>query len=131
MDPCFLEIEEVLAFHADQIARYGGAHGLRDAQLLESALAQPRATFGGAWPHPDVPSMAAAYLYHVCQDHPFLDGNKRVGLECALLFMLLNGHNIEAPPPLLESLVMETAEGRLGKAAIAAFFTKYTKPSPA
>lgn len=70
-DPAFLTLDEVLALHADQIERYGGSGGLRDLGLLESAVAAPRATFGGALLHPTLPEMAAAYLFHLVQNHPF------------------------------------------------------------
>ncbi|HYQ81440.1 MAG TPA: Fic family protein, partial [Anaeromyxobacteraceae bacterium] len=74
--PAFLTLDEVLALHADQIGRYGGSPGLRDLGLLESALAAPRATFGGEHLHGSLPEMAAAYLFHLVRNHPFVDGNK-------------------------------------------------------
>ena len=76
MSPDFLTLDEVLEIHRDQIERYGGAAGIRDLGLLQSALAQPSATFGGQYLHADLHEMAAAYLYHLVQNHPFLDGNK-------------------------------------------------------
>ena len=81
LNPRFLTKEYVTAIHADQINKYGGGQGLRDVGLLESALAQPRATFGGEWLHPTLFDMAAAYLFHLVENHPFLDGNKRVGAK--------------------------------------------------
>jgi death on curing protein len=85
-DPLFLSLDEVLEIHEQQIARYGGPPGLRDAAALESAIATPQATFGGEFLHTSVPAMAAAYLFHLCQNHPFLDGNKRVGANAAITF---------------------------------------------
>ncbi len=79
-EPCFLTLAEVIEIHVDQIKRYGGRQGIRDFGLLESALAQPEASFGGEWLHRDVYEMAAAYAYHICQNHPFIDGNKRTAL---------------------------------------------------
>src|SRR5215471_18998527 len=71
IEPEFLTVDDVLELHAVQLTRYGGARGLRDRALLESAMAQPMASFGGTWLHPDLWSMAAAYLYHLVQNHPF------------------------------------------------------------
>ena len=83
-EPLFLTLEEVLSLHADQIDRYGGLPGLRDPGLLSSALAMPQASFSGKFLHATVHEMAAAYLFHLTQDHPFLDGNKRSGLAAAM-----------------------------------------------
>jgi death-on-curing protein len=89
--PRFLLIETVLALHAEQIGVFGGMHGTRDRGLLESALAQPEATFEGEYLHLSLHEMAAAYLYHVVRNHPFLDGNKRTGYVAALVFLAVNG----------------------------------------
>jgi len=83
----FLELPDVLMVHADQIQRYGGETGVRDLGLLESAVAQPRAAFGGEYLHQDLFGMAAAYLFHIVCNHPFVDGNKRVGLVAARPFL--------------------------------------------
>lgn len=109
--------------HMEQIRRYGGSFGLRDQRLLESALAQPEATFGGEFLHDGLFEMGAAYLFHLVQNHPFVDGNKRVGLECALLFLELNGATIEDDPDALADMVLEVATGRLDKAAIASYLS--------
>jgi hypothetical protein len=74
----FLELDDVLAIHAASIRRFGGATGLRDSALLESALAMPRATMFGDLLHPTIHEQAAAYLFHLVKNHPFVDGNKRV-----------------------------------------------------
>ena len=125
LDPFFLSVDEVLAMHAEQIERYGGAPGIRDIGLVRSALAQPRATFGDTFLHKDLAEMAAAYLFHLCGNHPFVDGNKRVGLEAALVFLLINDFNFDAPPTALESMTMDVAQGNLGKAEIADFFRSH------
>ncbi len=91
MTPQFLIVEDVLEIHEMQLERYGGGDGLRDQGLLESAVAQPQATFGGEFVHDGLLSMAAAYLFHIVSNHPFLDGNKRAGLLAALVFLDLNG----------------------------------------
>src|ERR1019366_2447988 len=90
MEPVFLSLDEVLEIHEQQIERYGGSSGLRDAAGLESAVATPQATFRGEFLHSSIPAMAAAYLFHLCQNHAFIDGNKRVGANAAIAFLLMN-----------------------------------------
>ena len=124
-DPAFLTLDEVLALHADQIERYGGTHGIRDVALLESALAAPAATFAGGFLHPTLPEMAAAYLFHLVKNHPFLDGNKRVGLAAAIAFLGLNDRWIEADPATVAELVVAVVEGRTGKAEVAVFVKEH------
>jgi death on curing protein len=119
--PQFLTLDDVLESHAEQIARYGGGDGIRDVGLLESALAQPQATFGGKHLHGDIFEMAAAYLFHLVKNHPFIDGNKRVGLEAALLFLEINGHAVETTNEALVDLVLQTAQGQATKQQIAEF----------
>ena len=121
MAPVFLKRDEVLAVHADQIARYGGSPGLRDAGGLESAISQPMSAFGGNWLHADRFQMAAAYLFHLVQGHPFIDGNKRVGAAAGLVFLLMNSAEIEADENDLVELVLGVARGQLGKDAVADF----------
>ena len=122
MAPVFLELAEVLEIHTDQIARYGGMPGVRDLGLLQSALAQPPASFGGQFLHADVFEMAAAYLFHIVQNHPFIDGNKRVGAVAALVFLRLNDCQVKLTNAELESQVLSVARGKTGKAAIAQCF---------
>ena len=122
MLPDFLELAEVLFIHADQIDRYGGDPSLRDAGLLESALAMPRATFDGDFLHRDIFEMAAAYLFHIIQNHPFVDGNKRTGTASALVFLEMNGISIDASEDALVALVLDVAQGRADKARVAEFF---------
>lgn len=118
----FLTVDDVLETHAEQIAAYGGGSGIRDAGLLESALAQPPAMFDGQNLHADVFAMAAAYLYHLVKNHPFVDGNKRVGLEAALLFPEINGYGIETTDEALVDLVLRTVQDQATKQQIAEFF---------
>lgn len=87
----FVDVESVVAIHAVLIERFGGTLGLRDEGLLRSALAQPQATFGGVPLHEDVFEMAAAYAYHLCANHPFLDGNKRIAATVMGTFLSVNG----------------------------------------
>lgn len=126
-DPQFLSVEDVIEIHADQIQRYGGSLGIRDVELLKSALGMPEAGFGEQYLHADLCEMAAAYLYHIVQNHPFIDGNKRTGTMTAFVFLRLNGLTLEAPEPAFETLVLEAAQGQVGKESIAKFFRKHAR----
>lgn len=118
----FLGIEDVMHIHRNQIERYGGGLGVRDPGALESALAQPQATFSGKHLHADLFEMAAAYMYHIVQNHPFLDGNKRTGAVTALTFLDWNGINFRSDEEGLADITLRVASGRAGKQAVAAFF---------
>lgn len=120
----FLTLAEVIEIQRDQITRYGGQTGIRDLDLLLSALAVPEATFGGEFLHKDLFEMAAAYAFHICKNHPFYDGNKRTALVCALVFLELNGITIEDPGDVLYSAVMKLAEGKLYKYELADIFRR-------
>lgn len=126
MEPIFLTIDEVLAIHRDQIARYGGAEGVRDWGLLQSAIAMPDATFGGQFLHCDLCEMAAAYLFHVVQNHPFIDGNKRVGAVAAYVFLALNDVRLTVDNDTYADLVLTIARGAMPKSAVAEFFRAST-----
>ncbi len=89
-EPDFLTAEDVLLLHEGQLAAFGGADGIRDIGALDSATAMPQATFDGRFVHRDLFDMAAAYAFHVAQNHPFVDGNKRTGLAAALVFLDLH-----------------------------------------
>jgi death-on-curing protein len=115
-DTLFLTLAEMVEIHADQIHRYGGQGGVRDLGLLESALAQPEASFAGAWLHKDHYEMAAAYAYHLCQNHPFIDGNKRAALAAGLVFLELNGVSILDPRGRLKNAMFRIASGKMNKA---------------
>jgi death-on-curing protein len=118
-EPDFLSLAEVIKIHLDQIKHYGGQSGIRDIHLLQSALAQPEASFGGEWLHKDLFEMAAAYAFHLCQNHPFLDGNKRVALATALVFLEMNGISIDDPKGTLYETIMKMANSKLSKAEFA------------
>ncbi len=126
----FLTLDEVFAIHADQIKRYGGSAGIRDRGLLESALAMPQAQFGGVYLHTDIFLMAAAYLFHLAQNHAFIDGNKRVAAVTALLFLSLNGIELTATEEEFEELVWRVARGEIGKTGIAEFFRANSSQMP-
>jgi death-on-curing protein len=124
----FLTLDEVLALHADQIERYGGRPGIRDITLLQSALGVVSATFEGRLLHEGLHEMAAAHLFHLVRDHPFIDGNKRVGLMALLAFLGLNSRWLDARPEELERLVRGVAAGRVSKAEAAVFVQQHIRP---
>lgn len=111
---------EVLLILQDQIRRYGGSFGVRDSGLLSSALALPAASFEGKYLHRDLYEQAAAYAFHICQNHPFVDGNKRTALAAALVFLSLNGVDVADPKGELYRLMIGVADGRIDKASAAA-----------
>ena len=111
----FLTLDDIIESHQDQIDNYGGSHRNRDLGLLESAIAQPETSFGGQYLHADLFEIAAAYLYHLVMNHPFVDGNKRVGLEAALIFLEVNNENLNASDEELVDLVLKTTAGQVGK----------------
>jgi death-on-curing protein len=121
----FLTVDDIIESHQNQIDTYGGSHGIRDIGLLESAIAQPEASFGGQYLHADIFEMAAAYLFHLVMNHPFVDGNKRVGLETALIFLEINNENLNASDEELVDLVLKTTAGQVGKREIAEFFRSH------
>jgi death-on-curing protein len=127
MEPRFLSLAEVLEIHQDQIARYGGRPGIRDLDLLKSALGLPAATFGGQLLHTDLHEMAAAYLFHLVQNHPFIDGNKRVGAVAALVFLDLNGLDCTALEDDFAQMVLAVARGEMDKTEVAVYLKRRTK----
>jgi death on curing protein len=126
VDPLFLTLDEVLSLHEDQLRRYGGSGGVRDLGLLQSAMGTVMATFGGKFLHESLLEMAAAYLFHICRNHPFIDGNKRSAVAAALTFLEMNGIEIDAPESQFYDLVIGVAEGKVTKAAAAVFFEKHS-----
>jgi death-on-curing protein len=120
--PKFLSLDEVLELHADQISSFGGTPGVRDEGLLESALAQPQATFGGQFLHPTISEQAAAYLYHIAMNHPFIDGNKRTAFAVMDTFLRLNGCALNLTDDRVYDLVMRVARGTMTKKELSAEF---------
>ncbi len=119
MEPRFLDLAEVLEIHVDQIERYGGRAGVRDLPLLLSALAMPTAGVRGVYVHGTLFEIAAAYLFHIAKNHPFLDGNKRTALASALTFLELNGLVVEASTEELVALVEGVVVGEVDKSRVA------------
>jgi death-on-curing protein len=129
MEPVFLSLDEVLEIHQQQIERYGGSAGLRDAGALESAVATPQATFGGEFLHTSIPAMAAAYLFHLCQNHPFIDGNKRGGANAAVTFLLMDDWEPTFEEEELVEVVLDVASGGLSKQRLIEIFESRCKQS--
>ncbi len=125
MDPVFLDVDHILVIHHRVVEEFGGDPGLRDRGLLESAVAMPRATFGGEFLHPRLSDMAAACHFHLCRNHPFLDGNKRVAVAAAEVFLLINGHELTAPDEALLKLTMGVADGTVSKDEVLRFFAEH------
>jgi len=110
-----LAVEIVSEIHAEAIARFGGAGGVREIALLESAVSAPQASFGGKSPYGDLAEVAAAYLYYLCKNHPFVDGNKRAALGACIVFLRLNGIEPKPDGPEWEELVLGIASGILDR----------------
>ena len=122
MSPIFLNLSEVLRIHRDQIERYGGDPGIRDPDLLKSAIAMPMSGFGGQFLHENPFEMAAAYLFHITKNHPVVGGNKRTGVVCALVFLELNGIDVNVDEDILVEIVISLAEGGVEKKPLRTFF---------
>lgn len=122
MNIIFLELEDVLDIHQEQLEIFGGTPGVLNWDMLESAVATPAAGFGETYFHDNLYLMAAAYLFHLVRNHPFLDGNKRTGAVAAFDFLQINGIDLRADEDEFERLVLEVAEGKTDKEKIAEFF---------
>lgn len=114
----FLSIDDVLTIHENTIRHDGGLGGLRDLGLLESAVLMPQQQFGGEYLHPGRAAMAAAYLFHITQNHPFHDGSKRAGVLAALIFLTINGVTTLPEPEELEEMTLRVAASKCGKAEL-------------
>jgi death-on-curing protein len=111
----FLTLSEVLLILEDQIRNYGGIYGVRDLNLLSSAINMPQSSFEGEYLHKTIPAMAAAYAYHICQNHPFVDGNKRVALVSSLVFLDINGYTFNCKCETVYTEIMNVAKGEVKK----------------
>lgn len=123
----FLTLAEVLLICEDQIRRYGGVYGVRDLGLVSSALYQSQSTYEGTYLHDGIPAMAAAYGYHLCMNHAFLDGNKRVALASALVFLDLNGWIFDCSNDEIYEAMMAVASGRLDKHGLTELFIRCSR----
>jgi death on curing protein len=128
-DACFhLTIEIVRAIHDEALKRFGGLAGVRDEHLLASAVLAPQSSFGGKSPYADLIEIAAAYLFYICRNHPFLDGNKRTAMMVAIVFLRLNG--IEPAPDGAgwEKLMLDVAASKIDRTQTTAHLRKLAKP---
>ncbi|HVH29237.1 MAG TPA: type II toxin-antitoxin system death-on-curing family toxin [Vicinamibacterales bacterium] len=125
----YLSVSQVMALHADQLRLYGGAAGVRDKGALESALARPAMTFGGEDLYEDIASKAAAMMHSLALNHPFVDGNKRVAAQAAIVFVELNGWEFLATPAELVEITLAVAEGKVAIEALAIWFRQRLRTS--
>ena len=123
-DVLFLTLAEVIEIHSNQMRLYGGLPGIRDINLLSSAIAMPHASFHGEYLHNDIYEMAAAYAFHIGKNHPFVDGNKRTALVSALVFLELNGISISDSQGKLYDAMLDLSTGKLNKSEFASILRK-------
>ena len=117
-DECVhLTIDMVREIHAEALARFGGSEGVRDKNLLASAVLTPQSSFGGKSPYADIIEVAAAYLFYLCGNHPFIDGNKRTAMMAAIVFLRLNGIDPAPDKGDWEKFVLEVASSKLDRNA--------------
>jgi death-on-curing protein len=108
-------VEIVREIHREVLIAFGGLDGVRDAGLLESAVAAPQASFGGESPFADAVEVAAAYLFYLCKNHPFIDGNKRTAMTAAIVFLRLNGFEPAKDGEAWEALVLDVAASKVDR----------------
>lgn len=125
----YLTLAEVFDLHRSVLERWGGAGGIRDINALESALAQPRQSFGGADLYPDLSTKAAALCFSLVLNHPFIDGNKRIGHAAMEVFLSLNGHELHAPVDEQEQIMLQLAAGNLKREAFAEWVKQHLTPA--
>jgi death-on-curing protein len=116
-EPVWVDRLVVEIVHADQLREHGGLTGLRDEDALEAALARPQQKWH--YEKSDLATLAAAYAYGLCQGHPCRDGNKRVAFVTMMVFLGLNGHDLDAEEPEVVALMLRLASGKLGERALA------------
>lgn len=121
----YLSLQEVISLHSLLIAQSGGSAGLRDRGALESAVAQPEASFGGEDLYPDLASKAAALGHSLIQNHPFVDGNKRIGHAAMEVFLLLNRHEIDASVDDQEKIIINVASGKVSRIELSEWISKH------
>jgi len=125
--PSWVPRTAIEAAHADPVRAHGGQLGLRDQGLLESAIARPQHRWRYE-PDSDLSDLAASYGFGLIKNHPFIDGNKRIGFVTANMFPLLNGHEIEAPEPQVVDITVRVADGSLNEAEFAAWIRSVLVP---
>lgn len=126
-EPVWIDDALVLAIHDRQLVEHGGAAGLRDESLLQSALGRPLNHF--AYASSDIIELAMLYTAGIVQNHPFVDGNKRTGFVVGVLFLELNGYRFTASEEAAAQAVLELAAGTINEAGFCAFLRANVKPS--
>lgn len=121
----YLSVDQVLVIHRRVIQDFGGDPGLRHRGLLGSAIAMPQSSFGGEDLHGGLAEKAAAYYFHICSNHAFIDGNKRVAVAAAEVFLLLNGHELGASDTEVEGITMGVAGGKTSKDQVTDFYVRF------
>jgi death-on-curing protein len=125
LSPKFIEKQDVLSIHKKQIILYGGSLGIRDEGLLESAISQPQATFGEQLLHPTIFEQAAAYLFHLTNNHAFVDGNKRTAFDVMVTFLNINDYDLAMAQPEAYELIIQVAEHKVSKEELTAILKNY------
>jgi len=125
--PVFLSFDEVVEMHQRLVALFGGSSELRDAGLLQSALGMPASAFAGEYLHSSLAEMAAAYLFHIASNHPFVDGNKRIAATAARVFLLINDAEFEPSEQEYGDLTLAVASSQLDKGAVVEFFKRHVR----
>ncbi|MBE9007715.1 type II toxin-antitoxin system death-on-curing family toxin [Fortiea sp. LEGE XX443] len=123
--PKFIEKQDVLSIHSKQINLYGGSLGIRDEGLLDSAIYQPQATFGGELLHSTIVEQAAAYLFHINNNHAFVDGNKRTAFDVMVTFLNMNDYELNMSPEPAYELTIKVAENKISKEQLVEFLKDY------
>lgn len=123
----YLSLEQVLDLHRLQVRRFGGSPGLRDRGGLEAALARPHATFGGEDLHPDVAAKAAALMHSLVSNHPFVDGNRRVGAHAGVLLLAVNDVEPTFSASELVEVTLAVARGEVSGEALAIWFRQRSR----
>jgi death-on-curing protein len=116
-EPEWLDIDIVLDFHAEQLALFGGADGIRDRGLLESALARPLNKYG--YGETGLATLAAAYGFGIARNHPFIDGNKRTALASMIVFLGLNGVDLDVPQEAATAMMLSLAADEITEDVLA------------
>lgn len=125
----YLALTEVLDLHRRVMEQSGGATGLRDLGMLESAIAQPRQTYAGVDLYPSLAAKAAALGFSLIQNHPFVDGNKRVGHAALEVMLVLNGAELSATVDTSEQLILDIASGKTDRAAFTSWIESHMRRS--
>ncbi|MFG0335759.1 MAG: type II toxin-antitoxin system death-on-curing family toxin [Maioricimonas sp. JB049] len=126
----YLSLGEVLVIHRLVLAQSGGASGLRDFSALESAIAQPQMMYGGKELYEDIETKAAALCYSLVMNHPFVDGNKRIGHAAMETFLIMNGFELDAPVDESEDVILRLAAGQVLRSELVGWVVAHLTPRP-